>query len=57
MSWYQVQLKSARFAKKMRYWFVLEIHPRQFADACVGCQNNGCLRHKFLNTPVGNTDS
>ena len=41
---YQGQLRGARFAKKMPYWFVLEIRPRQFTDVVTSCLNNGLLR-------------
>ena len=38
-------LVEGTFIKKIRYWFVLEIRPRQIADVCISCLNNGVLRH------------
>ena len=42
MSWYQGQLKVARFAKKIIYWFVLEIRPRQFVYVHISCLKMFC---------------
>ena len=34
--------------KKMQYWFVLEICPREFADVGISCLNNGLLSFIYL---------